>query len=84
MSHAFISAMRASPGLSYIQACNIVCVKCDRTDFICVQVLQNTRLSLANKYKQIPQLSVGGLYDLNQPVAVSATPFRLGKSNALL
>lgn len=34
-----------------------------------IQVLQNTRVSLAQQYKQIPQLSVGGLYDLNQPVA---------------
>jgi hypothetical protein len=36
-----------------------------------VQILQNTRVSLAQKYKQIPQLSVGGLYDLDQPVNVS-------------
>jgi len=34
-----------------------------------VQVLQNTRQTLAHGYKQIPQLSVGGLYDLNQKVS---------------
>jgi len=33
-----------------------------------IQVLQNTRVSLAQRYKQIPQLSVGGLYDLDQQV----------------
>ncbi|PMD55154.1 peptidase C14 [Hyaloscypha bicolor E] len=33
-----------------------------------IQVLQNTRVSLAKKYQQIPQLSVGGLYDLDQQV----------------
>ncbi|KAG8993883.1 hypothetical protein FRB94_010313 [Tulasnella sp. JGI-2019a] len=31
-------------------------------------VLQNTRKYLARNYKQIPQLSVGGKYDLDQPV----------------
>jgi len=34
-----------------------------------IQVLQNTRQTLAQHYQQIPQLSVGGLYDLNQPVS---------------
>jgi len=33
-----------------------------------VQVLQNTRQTLATNYRQIPQLSVGGQYDLNQRV----------------
>jgi len=33
-----------------------------------VQVLQNTRRKLAGKYKQVPQLSCGGQYDLNVPV----------------
>jgi hypothetical protein len=36
-----------------------------------VQVLQSTRGILKDGYKQLPQLSVGGLYDLNQMVAVS-------------
>ncbi|KAF4635801.1 hypothetical protein G7Y89_g2292 [Cudoniella acicularis] len=35
-----------------------------------VQVLQNTRLELAQKYQQIPQLSVGGEYDLSQKVYI--------------
>ena len=34
------------------------------------QVLQNTRQELASKYSQIPQLSVGGEYQLSQPVNV--------------
>jgi hypothetical protein len=34
-----------------------------------IQVLQSTRGVLKHKYKQLPQLSVGGLYDLNQMVA---------------
>ncbi|KAF8852364.1 peptidase C14 [Acephala macrosclerotiorum] len=34
-----------------------------------VQVLQSTRAGLAGKYQQIPQLSCGGEYNLNQPVS---------------
>jgi len=34
-----------------------------------VQVLQSTRAGLAGKYQQIPQLSCGGEYDLNQRVS---------------
>ncbi|KAH8704996.1 peptidase C14, caspase domain-containing protein [Talaromyces proteolyticus] len=34
-----------------------------------IQVLQSTRTQLVQKYSQIPQLSVGGKYDLNQPVS---------------
>ncbi|KAK3936522.1 peptidase C14 [Diplogelasinospora grovesii] len=33
-------------------------------------VLQNTRKVLLNKYSQIPQLSCGGHYDLDQPIVV--------------
>lgn len=33
-----------------------------------LQVLQNTRNYLSKNYKQVPQLSVGGRYDLDQPV----------------
>ncbi|KAH8898244.1 peptidase C14 [Thozetella sp. PMI_491] len=33
-----------------------------------VSVLQNTRQELLNKYAQIPQLSCGGHYDLDQPI----------------
>ena len=35
------------------------------------QVLANTRYLIQQHYSQIPQLSVGGEYDLNQPVSVS-------------
>ena len=35
-----------------------------------INVLQNTRGALQQKYQQIPQLSVGGEYDLNQLVSV--------------
>ncbi|KAF7713870.1 Metacaspase [Penicillium ucsense] len=35
-----------------------------------IEVLQSTRGMLKEKYSQIPQLSVGGRYDLNQPVHV--------------
>ncbi|KAE8454292.1 hypothetical protein EG329_005217 [Mollisiaceae sp. DMI_Dod_QoI] len=34
-----------------------------------IQVLQSTRAGLAGKYQQIPQLSCGGEYDLDQPVS---------------
>jgi hypothetical protein len=33
-----------------------------------IQVLQSTRAWMKQSYQQIPQMSVGGLYDLNQPV----------------
>lgn len=36
-----------------------------------VEVLQNTRQTLAQHYQQIPQLSVGGEYNLRQRVSVS-------------
>ncbi|CEJ55153.1 hypothetical protein PMG11_01428 [Penicillium brasilianum] len=35
-----------------------------------IEVLQTTRGLLQSKYSQIPQLAVGGKYDLNQPVYV--------------
>ncbi|TVY81644.1 Metacaspase-1 [Lachnellula suecica] len=35
-----------------------------------IQVLQNTRTLLARHYQQIPQLSCGGKYDLDQVVAI--------------
>jgi hypothetical protein len=41
-----------------------------------VQVLQETRQSLVNKYSQIPQLSCGGHYDLDQPIVVSFSSTR--------
>lgn len=34
-----------------------------------IEVLQNTRVELAQKFRQIPQLSVGGEYNLRQPVS---------------
>jgi hypothetical protein len=40
-----------------------------------LQVLTSTRQFLKQKYEQIPQLSVGGLYDLDQVVSVSALCF---------
>lgn len=45
------------------------------------QILQNTRASLINKYAQVPQLSCGGHYDLDERLAVcervSILPFDL-------
>lgn len=40
-----------------------------------IQVLQTTREWMKQKYEQIPQLSVGGLYDLDQVVSVSFACF---------
>lgn len=34
------------------------------------QILQTTRERLLNNYQQIPQLSCGGHYDLDQPLMV--------------
>jgi hypothetical protein len=36
-----------------------------------LQILQNSRHALMNRYSQIPQLSCGGHYNLNQPLVVS-------------
>lgn len=33
-----------------------------------LQILQNTRHTLKQKYTQVPQLSVGSMMDLNQPM----------------
>lgn len=41
------------------------------------QILQNTRERLLNNYQQIPQLSCGGHYDLDQPLMVSLLEPRL-------
>jgi hypothetical protein len=41
------------------------------THILPMQVLANTRQLIQQHYSQIPQLSVGGEYDLNQPVLVS-------------
>ncbi|KAI1448527.1 peptidase C14 [Annulohypoxylon stygium] len=35
-----------------------------------INILQNTREELAQKYSQIPQLSCGGRYDLDQPLVL--------------
>ena len=35
-----------------------------------IQVLQNTRAVLKNRYQQVPQLSVGLQMDLNQPLRI--------------
>jgi metacaspase-1 len=82
MSHVFISTMRANPRQSYIQVCYRLRLHSSIL-ILCVQVLQNTRVSLANKYKQIPQLSVGGLYDLDQPVNVSIAFILIRRMNLM-
>jgi hypothetical protein len=70
MSHVFLQTMKANPRQSYIEACNHLLFHVVILTFL-EKVLQNTRATLAQKYQQIPQLSVGGLYNLNQPVNVS-------------
>lgn len=71
MSFAFLRMMRQNPQQSYI---NVrpppKLLQSIRTDVVNVQVLQNTREMLAERYAQIPQLSVGGTYDLDQLVSV--------------
>lgn len=42
----------------------MVADRCDQ------QILQTTRERLLNNYQQIPQLSCGGHYDLDQPLLV--------------
>lgn len=68
MSYAFIKTMRANPNQSYANA-SPLCFQAFPFSNP-EQVLQNTRQELASKYSQIPQLSVGGEYNLAQPVNV--------------
>ena len=81
MSYAFIKTMRASPQQSYINASSPPNQTSPNTHltplFNNQQVLQNTRVELSQKYSQIPQLSVGGLYNLEQMVSVSLPLFPL-------
>lgn len=70
MSWAFIGTMKENPGLSYVQ------VRPGRRmgehrALTVEQVLQSTRERLLDQYQQIPQLSCGGHYDLDQPLRVS-------------
>jgi hypothetical protein len=69
MSYGFIKTMRENPNQSYVE------VGAHFTPYllplIIFEVLQNTRQLLAQHYQQIPQLSVGGEYDLRQKVSVS-------------
>jgi metacaspase-1 len=68
MSYAFIKTMRSNPNQSYVNASPLGFHVLPF--FNTEQVLQNTRQELESKYSQIPQLSVGGEYNLTQPVSV--------------
>lgn len=70
MSWAFIHTMRSNPWQNYVQVCALLLRVFDPADHAAVQVLQSTRALLVQNYSQIPQLSIGGKYDLNQPVSV--------------
>lgn len=72
MSYGFIKTMRNNPNQSYIQVTLNIPPSLLGYLVNAVKVLQNTRHTLAEHYQQIPQLSVGGLYDLDQRVSVSS------------
>lgn len=74
MSWAFIGTMKENPELSYVQVRPIRCVEVFKSLMV-EQVLQSTRERLLNNYQQIPQLSCGGHYDLDQTLRVSLAIF---------
>jgi metacaspase-1 len=73
MSWAFIGSMRQYPGQSYLNVSpgSPASHTSDTRRLMSEQVLQNTRGALVNNYSQVPQLSCGGHYDLDQPIYVS-------------
>ena len=46
------------------------CPSSAANNFVWMQVLQNTRALLKQRYQQVPQLSVGYQFDLNRPFIV--------------
>jgi hypothetical protein len=70
MSWAFIGTMRENPEQSYRNVS--ICGRQSYwvTRLTCRQILQNTRELLLNNYSQVPQLSCGGEYDLDEAPAV--------------
>lgn len=79
MSYGFIKTMKENPNQSYVEVSPIflqhILAHTSRCRLTTLQVLQNTRQLLAQKYQQIPQLSVGGEYDLRQRVSVCIRQF---------
>jgi hypothetical protein len=77
MSWAFIGTMRENPNQSYLNVSYMMNLppllkRMTRLTMLMMeQILQNTRQSLVQNYSQIPQLSCGGHYNLDQPLAVS-------------
>lgn len=76
MSWAFIGTMREDPDLSYRQVCYFLILTMlvtmnERNALMEKQILQATRAKLVDNYEQIPQLSCGGHYDLDEPLRVS-------------
>lgn len=75
MSWAFIGTMKENPELSYVEVRPVH--HSERHAWLMAeQVLQNTRERLLNNYQQIPQLSCGGHYELEQPLRVSPANFQ--------
>lgn len=74
MSWAFIGTMKEHPELSYVEVRKAGdSPERLRSGWVLTegQILQTTRERLLNNYAQIPQLSCGGHYDLDQPLLVS-------------
>lgn len=71
MSWAFIGTMRENAEQSYRNVSFVLGETAGRPLTADTrQILQNTRASLMDNYSQIPQLSCGGHYDLDEQLAV--------------
>lgn len=75
MSWAFIGTMREEPNLTYreVRCCLelVVSAIVNRRRLTDKQILLATRGKLVENYEQIPQLSCGGRYDLDESLRVS-------------
>lgn len=87
MSWAFIGTMREEPNLTYREVCCrlglILSAMMCEWGLTTKQILLATRGKLVDNYEQIPQLSCGGRYDLDEPLRVS-TPIPHLYSQAFL
>jgi len=72
MSWAFLETMKSDVNwnISYVQVRDVVgSVRCLGSDSH-IKILQNARYLLQQRYSQVPQLSCGFQFDLNNPYRI--------------